>query len=188
MNSASLVAPAHLTCIKIPYNSYVNWVAFHPPNKSTFRCFLRPNLQLKLQRRLLRSFTSYVTTGVSKNGIVIVTRHLGSWYIYGCKYSRKSKDPTLPFGSRESFTWILRKTILCLVLDFQVIHMGVSKNRGTPKSSILIGFSIINHPFWGYPYFRKHPYQFFHQLPEKPSSRPSRKPWRKKIAWLRLGD
>ena len=26
---------------------------------------------------------------------------------------------------------------------------GVSKNNGTPKSSILIGFSIINHPFWG---------------------------------------
>ncbi len=33
-------------------------------------------------------------------------------------------------------------------------NMGVSKNRGTPKSSILIGFSIINHPFWGFsPYF-----------------------------------
>ena len=29
--------------------------------------------------------------------------------------------------------------------------MGVSKNGGTPKSSILIGFSIINHPFWGTP-------------------------------------
>ena len=29
-----------------------------------------------------------------------------------------------------------------------MVHMGVSKNRGTPKSSILIGFSIINHPFW----------------------------------------
>ena len=27
--------------------------------------------------------------------------------------------------------------------------MDVSNNRGTPKSSILIGFSIINHPFWG---------------------------------------
>ena len=27
--------------------------------------------------------------------------------------------------------------------------MGVSVNSGTPKSSILIGFSIINHPFWG---------------------------------------
>ena len=27
--------------------------------------------------------------------------------------------------------------------------MDVSGNSGTPKSSILIGFSIINHPFWG---------------------------------------
>ncbi len=31
--------------------------------------------------------------------------------------------------------------------------MGVSKNNGTPKSSILIGCSIINHPFWGTPIF-----------------------------------
>ena len=31
--------------------------------------------------------------------------------------------------------------------------MGVSKNNGTPKSSILIGFSIINNPFWGIPFF-----------------------------------
>ena len=28
-------------------------------------------------------------------------------------------------------------------------YLGVSENNGTPKSSILIGFSIINHPFWG---------------------------------------
>ena len=27
--------------------------------------------------------------------------------------------------------------------------MGVSKNNGTPKSPILMEFSIINHPFWG---------------------------------------
>ena len=27
--------------------------------------------------------------------------------------------------------------------------LGVSRNVGTPKSSILIGVSIINHPFWG---------------------------------------
>ena len=32
-------------------------------------------------------------------------------------------------------------------------HLDVSKNSGTPKSSILIGFSIINHPFWGTPIF-----------------------------------
>ncbi len=31
--------------------------------------------------------------------------------------------------------------------------MGVSKNWGTPKSSILIEFSLINHPFWGTPIF-----------------------------------
>ena len=31
--------------------------------------------------------------------------------------------------------------------------MGVSKNNGTSKSSILIGFSIVNHPFWGTPIF-----------------------------------
>ena len=37
------------------------------------------------------------------------------------------------------------------------MELGVSKNNGTPKSSILIGFSIINHPFWGSPIFWKHP-------------------------------
>ena len=38
--------------------------------------------------------------------------------------------------------------------------MGVSKNMGgPPKSSILIGFSIINHPFWG-PLFLETPMCF----------------------------
>ena len=32
-------------------------------------------------------------------------------------------------------------------------YMGVSENSGTPKSSILIGFSIINHTFWDTPIF-----------------------------------
>ena len=31
--------------------------------------------------------------------------------------------------------------------------MDVSENSGNPKSSILIGISIINHPFWGIPIF-----------------------------------
>ena len=31
--------------------------------------------------------------------------------------------------------------------------MDVSENSGTPKSSILGGLSIINHPFWGTPIF-----------------------------------
>ena len=37
-------------------------------------------------------------------------------------------------------------------------YMDVSENGGTPKSSTFIGFSIISHPFWGTPYFWKHPY------------------------------
>ena len=36
---------------------------------------------------------------------------------------------------------------------FSLLNMGVSKNNGTPKSSIIIGFSIINPPFWGTPIF-----------------------------------
>ena len=28
--------------------------------------------------------------------------------------------------------------------------MDVSENSGTPKSSILIRFSTVNHPFWGF--------------------------------------
>ena len=39
-------------------------------------------------------------------------------------------------------------------LSWNHFYMGVSKNRGTPKSSILIGFSTINHPFWGTTIFR----------------------------------
>ena len=49
-----------------------------------------------------------------------------------------------------------RLRIRCKLPVFDIFHqscdyddMGVSKNRGTPKSSILIGVSIINHPFWG---------------------------------------
>ena len=40
-----------------------------------------------------------------------------------------------------------------LLEDTHVCDMGVSENSGTPKSSIWIGFSIINHPFWGTPIF-----------------------------------
>ena len=42
----------------------------------------------------------------------------------------------------------------------KVPYMDVSKNRGTPKSSILIGFSLINHAFWGTPIFGNTHMQF----------------------------
>ena len=44
--------------------------------------------------------------------------HLDHFHSSLCK-PRKSKYQTLPLGSGESFTWIILKTILCLVLDFQ---------------------------------------------------------------------
>ena len=46
------------------------------------------------------------------------------------------------------------------------------KIMGTPKSSILIRFSIINHPFWGYPYFWKHPSIGIQWKPPRFSSSP----------------
>ena len=49
--------------------------------------------------------------------------------------------------------------------------MGVSKNNGTPKSSILIGFSIINHPFWGTPFLETSIFIYIYiQLPFKAGS------------------
>ena len=39
---------------------------------------------------------------------------------------------------------------LCRIRE---LDMGVSKNNGTPKSSILIGVSTINHPFGDTPIF-----------------------------------
>ena len=36
---------------------------------------------------------------------------------------------------------------------YPFFYMDVSENGGPPKSSNLIGISIINHPFWGTPIF-----------------------------------
>ena len=50
-----------------------------------------------------------------------------------------------------------RRTVLFVMnqnrVGCELQYMDVSENNGTPKSSILIGFSIINHPFWGTPIF-----------------------------------
>ena len=46
--------------------------------------------------------------------------------------------------------------------------MDVSENSGTPKSSIWIGFSIINHPFWGTPIFGNihiYIYMYIYRIP-----------------------
>ena len=58
----------------------------------------------------------------------------------------KTKQPLRSHNAKE------RKKVWYVTFADRT-DIGVSKNRGTPKSSILIGFSIINHPFWGTPIF-----------------------------------
>ena len=90
------------------------------------------------------------------------------------------------------------------ILNGQTIkHLGVSKKSGTPKSSILIGFFIINHPFWGTPIFGNTHFQGHLILqdcgvlmPEKKQSSVvtfqrfwrniSKTPWKKVIPWTWL--
>ena len=49
------------------------------------------------------------------------------------------------------------QTITCWCSTLNTVlysdHLMGLNGCGTPKSSILIGFSIINHPFWGAPIF-----------------------------------
>ena len=53
----------------------------------------------------------------------------------------------------SDFFWI--KTVGIHQGSLNGTYIDVSENSGTfpPKSSILIGFSSINHPFWGTPIF-----------------------------------
>ena len=57
---------------------------------------------------------------------------------------------------------------ICQPLELHVHLMDVSENSGTPKSSILIGFSLINHPFW-VPLFLETP-----TVTQQPTWNPSR--------------
>ena len=47
------------------------------------------------------------------------------------------------------YIWVVATQIFVYVHPY----LDVSENSGTPKSSKLIRFSIINHPFWGNPIF-----------------------------------
>ena len=62
--------------------------------------------------------------------------------------------------------------------------MDVSENSGTPKSSILIGFSIINHPFWGTPIFGNTQIKALINLPSSPVELVTPPPWRLATRWI----
>ena len=74
------------------------------------------------------------------------------------QHIQENGEKTLEILTKGRRSWALEKaTPFSIFLKY----MGVSKNRGTPKSSILIGCFIINRPFWGTPYFWKHPHGFW---------------------------
>ena len=47
--------------------------------------------------------------------------------------------------------WLMHQDFVPNSMDHKIVHMDVSKNSGFSPQIIheLIGFSIINHPFWG---------------------------------------
>ena len=51
------------------------------------------------------------------------------------------------FGGYRVFAGGIPDCHLLAYFVYSIANMGVSKNNGTTKSSILIGVFIINHPF-----------------------------------------
>ena len=69
------------------------------------------------------------------------------------EWGEKHKQMAWTFLLLEEYPTIPQSNILLVAPENSPSQMGVSENRDTHKSSILIGFSIINHPFWGIPIF-----------------------------------
>ena len=87
---------------------------------------------------------SFLRTSQSPEGIPLPDDNPVTQHSLVGELKVKSVDPTwVPTTSNGQ-----RKPVMV-----QGYYMDVSKNSGTPRSSILIGFSIINHPFWGTPIF-----------------------------------
>ena len=57
--------------------------------------------------------------------------------------------PTKKYNPKKNEHGTVRYHHCIIFQHLSYWYMGVSKNSGTPKSSILIGFSILNHPIWG---------------------------------------
>ena len=104
-------------------------------NNSKLPCFIKkkhltifPNDESRL---LMNQVSSFI-------GSSSIWQEFQSWNQKTCEHDTRSN---VPFKENKTSATALDQSSL--------FHMGVSKNSGTPKSSISIRFSIINHPFWG---------------------------------------
>ena len=70
-------------------------------------------------------------------------------HVHKCMYVKKDTYSKTVFAYTHSKDWFYNKSGPMFWLLNSKLLLGVSENNGTPKSSMLIGFSIINHPFWG---------------------------------------
>ena len=80
------------------------------------------------------------------------------------------KEGSLRFGWKARRHEDLRGTSIILIRekgrkDAQMLHMGVSKNRGTPKWMVYNGKPYSKWMIWVYHYFRKHPYTWICERP-----------------------
>ena len=69
----------------------------------------------------------------------------GSFFLHMFQEEKKKKNQA---NVKKRSRAALVLAVLALYAK-ALFDLGVSKNNGTPKSSILIGFCILNHPFWG---------------------------------------
>ena len=86
-----------------------------------------------------------------------INRHLWFWLHQSLQLLKVSTWKAIFLGSttvmwrlRSDSAWRLKTSKESKIYRrSSCLQLSVSKNRGTPKSSILVGFSITNHPFWG---------------------------------------
>ena len=102
---------------------------------------------------------------VHTKGSVAALMHLSPSMIGDILAKRSHRLRNAMVTIREPFNWvtqlhnwIIRAYVTGIIWDlFPLCEMGVSKNNGTPKSSILIGFSIIFTIHFGVPWFLETP-------------------------------
>jgi hypothetical protein len=95
-------------------------------------------------------------TSLSEISLQLPTKSARFWPMSSCSLASSGNHcPRPPRPCCRGCLIDLHPRLLIPVLYKQGVsdYMDVSWNGGTPKSSILIGFFITNHPFWGTPIY-----------------------------------
>ena len=113
--------------------------------------------ETKITRKEIKTFGFLVPPPHKTN--IVGFSHISSFQSFETKPSQLGKNKKRINSTVDQFLFLHSALVDLTLVSFtneRFGHMGVSKNNGTPKSSILIGFFIINHPF-GVPLFLETP-------------------------------